>query len=62
MSDDTPAAASQRLQQLQLRIVMGRADVLDIPRREECTICTVVAPNAVFTRADRRHRSLYCLD
>ncbi len=39
------------LQRRQLGLVMGRAEVLDRrdPRREDHTICTAVAPDAVFT-------------
>jgi hypothetical protein len=39
------------LQQLQLDVVVRRADVLDVarPRRHECTISTARAPEAVFT-------------
>jgi hypothetical protein len=39
------------LQQFQLGTGVRRPEVLDIPRPrcEECTICTAVAPDAVFT-------------
>jgi hypothetical protein len=42
---------SGRLQQLQLCIIVRRSDVLDVPRPAgvEYTICTAVAPDAVFT-------------
>ena len=34
----------------QLRVVISRADVLDVPRsrRDECTIYTAVAPDLIF--------------
>lgn len=39
------------LERLQLSLVVSRADVLDVPRprRDECTICTAVAPDAALT-------------
>src|SRR5215472_4254043 len=35
----------------QLRVVISRADALDVPRsrRDKCTICTAAAPDLVFT-------------
>jgi hypothetical protein len=47
-----PPLPRRRLQQAQPGTIMGRADVLDIPRPhagDEQTICTAVAPDAVFT-------------
>ncbi len=40
-----------RLQRLQLGLIVGRADVLDLPRprRDEYITCTAVAPDLVFT-------------
>jgi hypothetical protein len=48
-SDQTLARGG--LQDLQLDVIVNRPDVLDVPRprREEYTICTAVAPAAVFT-------------
>jgi hypothetical protein len=45
------ALPGRRLQQLQLHIIVGRADVLDIPRPapDEWTICTAVASDVVLT-------------
>ena len=39
------------LEHRQLSVIMGRANVLDAARpfREECTICTARAPDAVLT-------------
>jgi hypothetical protein len=40
-----------RLQQFHLSVAVRRPEMLDVPRPrwEECTICTAVAPDEVFT-------------
>lgn len=57
-----PPLPSRGHQQLQTDLIMSRADMLDVPRTRRLgyTICTAVAPDAVFTaRTNGDTRALY---